>query len=130
VGLAVLASVVTFEVQPHIVPELTAHPWTVIFPLTAGAGAIGSRVFSRRGEAARAFGASCALVAGLFGCAAAGIHPYGLIARDPSRSMLAETLAADPYAMKVALMWWLPGMALVIAYFVFVHRRLAREESR
>lgn len=130
VGLAVLASLVTFKVQPHIVPELTAHPWTIVFPIAAVAGAVGARLFAKRGEDARAFGASCALVAGLFGCAVAGIHPYGLIARDPARSMLAESLAADPYAMKVALMWWLPGMGLVVAYFVFVHRRLAREESR
>jgi cytochrome bd-type quinol oxidase subunit 2 len=79
----------------------------------------------RRGASGSAFGASCALVAGLFGCAAAGIHPYGLIARDPSRSVLAKSLAADPYAMKIALIWWLPGMTSVIAYFVFVHRRLA-----
>lgn len=130
VGLAILASVVTFKVQPRIVPELSAHPWTVVFPLAAAAGAASSRLLARRGRAAAAFGASCALVGGLFGCAVAGIHPYGLIARDPARSMLAESLAADPYAMKVALMWWLPGMALVIGYFVFVHRRLAREESR
>jgi cytochrome d ubiquinol oxidase subunit II len=130
VALAFVASLATFHVQPHVMPELLAHPWTAVFPVTAAFGAAGAHVFRRRAQPARAFGASCAFLAGLFGCACAGIHPYGLIARNPARSVLAQSMAADRYAMEVALMWWLPGMALVTAYFIVVHRRLAASESR
>lgn len=126
VTLAALASGATFVVQPNVLVQLRAHAWLAAFPIVAAAGAVASRVMLRRGRRGAAFAGSCALLAGLFACACAGIHPYGLLARDPSRSMLASSMAADAYAMKVALLWWVPGMMLVLGYFALVHRALAR----
>jgi cytochrome bd ubiquinol oxidase subunit II len=118
--LATLASIATFVVQPNVARGLN------VFEAVFGALAIGGIVFSavsaRRGQFLRGFRGSSAALVGLFGCACAGIHPHGLIARVTSRSIPLTEAAADPYALGVGLAWWLPGMAAVVAYSIFAHR--------
>jgi cytochrome d ubiquinol oxidase subunit II len=124
VGLILVASVATFRIQPNILTSLTTRPWTGVFGLLAMVGMIVSEVSARQGKHSRAFHGSSAALVGLFGCACVGVHPYGLVARIPSRSVLATDAAADAYALGVGLAWWLPGMILVVAYSIFAHRRL------
>jgi cytochrome bd ubiquinol oxidase subunit II len=120
--LAVLASVSTFLVQPNVARGLGMAEVLGAVVVVGGIGI--SALAARRGRWGRAFQGSSAALVGLFGCACAGIYPYGLIARVPSRSVLLRDAAASPYALGVGLAWWLPGMALVVAYSIFAHRRL------
>jgi cytochrome d ubiquinol oxidase subunit II len=127
IALALIASIATFQVQPHVLSGLSARPWTAVFALGAGAGLGLSGFFARTSTPRareRAFWASSVALAALFACACVGVHPYGLLARVASRSVLASEAAADPYALIVGLAWWLPGMGGVVAYSVFAHRRL------
>ncbi|MDF2692109.1 MAG: cytochrome d ubiquinol oxidase, subunit [Labilithrix sp.] len=120
--LALLASIATFIVQPPLGRGLRTAE--IIFALVAFGGMSFSAVFARQKRFQRAFQGTSAALVGLFGCACSGIHPYGLIARVPSRSVLLEDAAAGPYALGVGLAWWVPGMAVVVAYSIFAHRRL------
>jgi cytochrome d ubiquinol oxidase subunit II len=124
--LAIAASVSTFAVQPNVLASLGARPWMGVFGLVAIAGTVVSALPSSSRD--NAFRGSSAALAGLFGCACVGLHPYGLLARVPSRSVLAADAAAGSYALGAGLVWWIPGMALVIAYSVFAHRRLLRPD--
>lgn len=122
--LCLLTSLATFSVQPNVLANLRARPWTGLFAIVGFGGLAASALFAQRSAHAHAFRASSAAIVGLFGCACVAVHPYGLLARIPSRSVLAAAAAADPYALGVGLAWWVPGMAVVIGYSVFAHRRL------
>lgn len=52
-------------------------------------------------------------------------YPYVLPAGpDPANSLtVADTAAA--HGLRVRLAWWVPGMALVAAYFAYTYRRFA-----
>jgi cytochrome d ubiquinol oxidase subunit II len=129
-ALIALTTVLSFALQPNLGASLAARPWTAIFAIVAAAGLWlamrppASDPAAQARRALRAFHGSSAALAGLFGCACAGIHPYGLLARIPSRSVLASDAAASPYALGVGLAWWVPGMLVVVGYSFFVQRRL------
>jgi cytochrome bd ubiquinol oxidase subunit II len=119
--VALAATIATFAIQPNIVKSLAGRPWTGVFGLLAFGGLIASFVLAKKNPE-HGFRASSAALVGFFGCAVIGVHPYGVIARIPERSILATDAAADSYSLSVGLAWWLPGMALVVAYTLFAHR--------
>jgi cytochrome d ubiquinol oxidase subunit II len=112
--LAVVTTVATFRVRP----DLGFGSGRGAFAAVALAGLVLSW-WPRFG-----FRASSAALVGLFGEACASVHPFGLVARVASRSIRAADVAAEPHALQVGLVWWLPGMAAVIAYSIVAHRKL------
>ena len=55
--------------------------------------------------------------------AAIGLFPNVLPAiNDPANSLTIYNAAADAYALRVALFWWIPGMILAGGYTVFSYR--------
>lgn len=116
----VATSAATFRVQPNVLSHLaSAGPLAAI----AAVALIASFVLARAGRQDLAFTASALALAALFGCASASIHPYGLVARTAGRSILLADGAASPYALRIGLFWWIPGMSAVVAYSRFAHRR-------
>ncbi len=128
VGIAVaLLTAASFSVQPHIVERLTEHPSGFAFPLLAIGGYIGARRFLESGRAPRAFLMSCVMVAALLASAVFGLYPYLLPSNgDPSLGLTAQGTAAPAYGLKIGLLWWIPGMALVAVYFTVLFRTFAR----
>ncbi|MGO9094490.1 MAG: cytochrome d ubiquinol oxidase subunit II [Bryobacteraceae bacterium] len=124
-GVAALTAVVTVAtmiVQPQVLANLSAHPWGYVFPALALAGLVGSRL----GGEAKPFLASCAYIAGMLTSAAFGVFPYVLPANtDPALGLTVWNSATTHYGLAVGLAWWIPGMALVAGYTVFVHRQFA-----
>ncbi len=123
--LAVLATVASFAVQPNVGDSLSARPWGLGFVLLAAGGLIGSLVLRKRGRARPAFLASGVFLFALVCCAALGIYPYLLPARDPALGMIAHESAAGAHGLAVGLVWWIPGMLMVCVYsYLIVYRRL------
>ncbi len=124
-GVAALTAVVTVAtmiVQPQVLANLSAHPWGYVFPALALAGLVGSRL----GGEAKPFLASCAYIVGMLTSAAFGVFPYVLPANtDPALGLTVWNSATTHYGLAVGLAWWIPGMALVAGYTVFVHRQFA-----
>jgi cytochrome bd-type quinol oxidase subunit 2 len=56
--------------------------------------------------------------------AAVGIYPAILPAREPGRALLVHDATVSADGLATALWWWIPGILLVAAYFVFIHRHL------
>jgi cytochrome d ubiquinol oxidase subunit II len=125
--LPAVATFATFRIQPNVPAGLRERPWTALFGAAAVIGTIVSRSPSTR-DVDR-FLASSVTLLGLFGCACVGVYPYGLLARDPAMSVLARDAAADSYGLAAGLAWWLPGMALVVAYSTYARRRFFRANS-
>jgi cytochrome d ubiquinol oxidase subunit II len=123
VVLTVLVTVATMRIQPQVWRNLTEHPWGFVFPAVAVAGLAGARL---AGADMRAFLCSCAFIAGMLASAAFGLYPYVLPSNtDPALGLTIYNAATSTYGLKIGLAWWIPGMMLVIGYFVFVYRHFA-----
>jgi cytochrome d ubiquinol oxidase subunit II len=120
----------TFVVQPQVSAQLVARPWGCVFPLLAVASFVGVRTFTRRGAALRAFLASSAFLTGMLGSAVFGIYPYLLPSNtDPARGLSVWNSAAPEYGLRVALLWWIPGILLVATYFTIAYRRTHAQKA-
>jgi cytochrome d ubiquinol oxidase subunit II len=123
VGVAtVLITALSFYVQPHLRERFTAAPLGFIFPAVALAGLFAARV----AEDARAFLGSCAYLVGMLASVAWGLYPYVLPSNVITHGGLTVyNSAAQPFGLRGGLIWWIPGMLLVAAYFTFTYRRFA-----
>jgi cytochrome d ubiquinol oxidase subunit II len=126
-GLAAATMAITwasFAIQPHLSASYSAQPWGFVFPALALAGLIGMRLTSRNAMAA--FLCSAAFIIGMLTSAAFGVYPYVLPSNlDPKLGLTIYNAAAAPYGLKVGLAWFIPGMLLATAYFVYVYRNFA-----
>lgn len=124
--LTVLVTALTFRLQPQVSANLAARPWGWLFPALAVAGLVGAWWFLARKAEGRAFVASAAYLLGMMASAAFGIYPYVLPSvGDPALGMTAQSAAAAAHGLRLGLGWWIPGMALVVLYFVFTYRQFA-----
>jgi cytochrome d ubiquinol oxidase subunit II len=74
----------------------------------------------------KAFLSSCAYIVGMLTSAVFGVYPYVLPSNsDPNLGITLYKAAAPLYGLTVGLAWWIPGMLLVTAYFVFTYRHFA-----
>jgi cytochrome bd ubiquinol oxidase subunit II len=123
-ALAVLLTVMSFAVQPHVPARFAAQPWGVVFPLLAAAGLAGMRVFLVRGEELRPFLCSAAFIIGMLCSAFFGVYPYVLPSSiDPVHALTVHNAAAAEHGLRIGLLWWVPGMLLATAYFLYTHSR-------
>ena len=126
VFLTVVVSALTFLVQPLIPARMSAHPEGLLLPALALAGLTG--VYWYRGESSGkgAFLSSSLFLAGLLASTAFGLYPNVLPANtDTSRALTIFNSAAADHGLEVAVWWWVPGMLLVLGYFVFLYRNFA-----
>ena len=126
VAITLLISLVSFSVQPNLMKQFQGHPWGVVFPVAAVAGLIGARLFSARGKDSQAFLASCVYLVGMLTGAVFGVFPNVLPSNTtPGFSLTIFNAAASEHGLITALCWFIPGIALIIAYTVAAYRRSA-----
>jgi len=126
VVLMTLVTMSTFSVQPHVWARVRAAPWGAGLPLLAATALGLARWFCVKSHDGQAFLASAAFLGVMLLTVALSMFPYLLPAStDPALGLTYERAAAHTYALKVGLAWWIPGMALVTASFVFLYRQSA-----
>ncbi len=77
-----------------------------------------------RSEERSAFLGSVAVILGILGATAAGLYPNILSSNiDPQFSITAQSAQAGGYGLRVALVWWVPGILLAIGYFAHLFWR-------
>jgi cytochrome bd ubiquinol oxidase subunit II len=119
-------SPLSFAVQPHVWTQFESHPWGVVFPALALTGLVGVRVLSARRQDRVAFLASSLYLAGMLASVAFGVFPNVLPSNTtPELSLTIDNAAAAEHGLVIGLWWFIPGMALVIAYSVFTYRHVA-----
>ncbi len=124
--LAGALTVTTFIVQPHVPVRMSSQPWAYLFPILAAAGLVGIKHFTRQGKELHAFLSSALFLAGLLLSAAVSLYPNVLPAiGNPANSLTVFNSAAPEYSLKVALVWWIPGMILVAIYTTYIYRKFA-----
>ncbi len=128
--LTALVTVLTFRLQPQVAANLASWSWGWVLPLLAVLGLAGALLFASRRQEGRAFVASSVYLAGMLASAAFGIHPYVLPSvNDPARGLTASAAAAAEHGLRIGLAWWIPGMLLVAAYFVYTYRQFSGKVS-
>ena len=114
----------SFAIQPRLSESFGARPWGYVFPALAITGLIGMRVVRRRAVAP--FLCSALFIVGMLTSAAFGVYPFVLPSNlDPKLGLTVYNAAAAPYGLKVGLAWFIPGMLLATAYFVYTYRSFA-----
>jgi len=121
----VTITLVSFRVQPHLAESFAARPWNAVFPIIAVAGLAGMKPFNAARRAMKAFLASCTFLLGMLASVAAGLFPYVLPATDARLSLTVHNTAAAHYGLQVGLVWFIPGMVLTTAYFIYTYRSFA-----
>jgi cytochrome d ubiquinol oxidase subunit II len=102
--------------------------WLGLLVIAVSTFTLISGLTSRRER--RAFLGSTFLIAGLLTTGSAAIFPVMLFSTlAPENSLTAYAVASSPLSLRLAAIWWPVGLALAIAYFVFVSRRYAGKVS-
>jgi len=125
--LALLLTAATAFVQPMALQAMELHPGCMVFPALACAGLWLSHAALKRGAELRAWTGSAFFLAGLLGCAAAGLYPTLLPSVVPGQSLTVANSASADYTLATGLIWWLPAMALAALYFTILYRSLPRK---
>ena len=126
IALTLVISPLSFAIQPNLWRQFTSHPWGIVFPALALAGLVGVRVLSTRRKDRGAFLASSLYLAGMLASVAFGVFPNVLPSNTtPDFSLTIYNAAAAEHGLVIGLWWFIPGMALAIAYSVFTYRHFA-----
>jgi cytochrome bd ubiquinol oxidase subunit II len=124
-GVLVAAIALTwasFRLQPHLAESFGTRPWGYLFPALAVAGLLSMKFL----KGLPAFAASCMFIGGMLASAAFGMYPYVLPSiQDPALSLTIHNTAASRYGLGVGLVWFIPGIALAAAYFIYTYRSFA-----
>jgi cytochrome d ubiquinol oxidase subunit II len=122
----ILVTIFTFLIQPQVSARMSANPIAYAIPILALAATVASRWFTARGKELPAFLGSALFLALILVAVVFSLYPMVLpAAGDPAASLTIHNASGPSYAMKVALFWWIPGMALVTLYTTFVYRQMA-----
>ena len=105
---------------------LRARPWGLFFPVLTLGSLVTALVLRHRGKPMRAYIASSVALFAALATAAVGIFPNILPARDSNHGLSIYDSAVSEDGLAAALWWWIPGILLVTAYFVFIHKQLRK----
>src|SRR5438270_6369804 len=121
--LTIVSLVATYFRRPTIVDNYKGHPIAVLVPVLVF-GALAVMIWATpKGKEKTAFIASGLYIAGMLVGAAVGLYPMVLPATtDPAYSLTIYNTAAGHHGLAVGLAWWTLGLALALAYFIFVYR--------
>ncbi len=121
-----LVTVFTFGIQPQVSTRMNANPISYVLPSAALVGILSSRRFMARGMEFPAFLGSAAFLVFMLLSVVFGLYPMVLPgAGNPGASLTIFNASGPPYALRVALFWWVPGMVLVGFYTAFIYRQMA-----
>lgn len=123
IGLTCIAMLVIPFVQPTLRVNYSAHPLGYLFTVIGALALMGTVVFRRQQRDVAAFGASSLFILAMLGSVAWGCYPNLLIATsNPAHSLTIFNTTAGTYGLRIGLVWFLFGIALVMTYQIYVHR--------
>jgi cytochrome d ubiquinol oxidase subunit II len=125
-SLVLFVSALSFYIQPHLLTSIMERPWGIVFPLLSAAGLIGVPLSLRRRQESVSFLSSCLFILGLLCSAAMGLYPDVLPSNgNAGGSLTITSVSAADYGLRKGLFWFVPALALALAYSVFVYRHFA-----
>lgn len=121
--VTVLSLWATLSIRSALLNNYKSFPVLFVLPLAVAASLAGMFLFDRRGLDKPAFLCSSAYLIFMLVGAAVAVYPNLLVSTtDPALNITVYNAATGPHSLSIGLIWWLFGMALALAYFVFVYR--------
>ena len=120
--LTILSLVATLTIHPELMGNYKLVPVGFILPLAVFLSIAAMITYGKRGHDKGAFLASSAYLTFMLVGLVFAVYPVVLPATDPANSLTIANSMTSAYAMKVALVWWVFGITLALAYFVYVYR--------
>ncbi|HTC94178.1 MAG TPA: cytochrome d ubiquinol oxidase subunit II [Terriglobales bacterium] len=123
VAVTLVSLTATLLIHPELLNNYKKFPVFFVVPLGVAASLAAMLIFRRRGADKAAFLSSSSYLVFMLVGAAAGVYPNLLVSTtDPSLNITVFNAASGEHSLSIGLIWWSFGMALAIAYFVFVYR--------
>jgi cytochrome d ubiquinol oxidase subunit II len=120
--LTILSMVATLTIHPELLANYVSVPVGFILPLAVFLSLAAMIAYGTRGHDKGAFLASSAYLTFMLVGLVFAVYPVILPATDPANSLTIANSMTSAYAMKVALVWWVFGITLALAYFVYIYR--------
>jgi cytochrome d ubiquinol oxidase subunit II len=121
--LTVASLVATLSIRPHALDNFRSHPWGWIVPLAVAVALAAMPYFQARRRDFAAFLSSTLYLTAMLGGAAFALYPTLLPAStDPALSLTIHNTKTGAHSLSVGFVWWIIGMALALAYFIFLYR--------
>jgi cytochrome d ubiquinol oxidase subunit II len=123
-GLTAVSLFATIAVRPSTLDNYFHYPITFIVPVGVVGSLIALLLWNEKGNALKAFLASCFYLFFMLAGACWGLYPTLLPATTGAdRNITLDRALSGPHTLSVGLVWWTFGMTLAIAYVVFVYSR-------
>ena len=124
--LTVASLVATVVIRPELTLNYSAHPVWFVIPILVAAALVVVQLAASRNRKWLAFLGSAVYLIAMLAGAAVALYPNVLPATtDPANSLTISNAGAGAQVLQVGLYWWIPGIAIAIAYFVLVYRTFA-----
>jgi len=121
--LTIVSLVATLVVRPHLLDNYVSQPAGWIIPVAVIAALLCMFFFTRARQERNAFLSSCLYLVAMLCGAAFAMYPSLLpSSADPANAITIQNASAGARSLSVGLIWWSVGMAIAVAYFVFVYR--------
>ncbi|HEY6306944.1 MAG TPA: cytochrome d ubiquinol oxidase subunit II [Candidatus Angelobacter sp.] len=113
----------TLSIRPELLENYRRTPVLFIIPVAVAASLATMLLHRRRGDDKAAFLSSAAYLIFMLVGAAAAVYPNLLTSTtDPALNITIYNAATGSYALSVGLIFWSFGMALALAYNIFIYR--------
>ena len=123
-AMTVVSLIATIAVRPASLENYFRYPVTFIVPAGVVASLAAVWLWNRKGQALKAFLASCVYLFFMLAGACWGVYPVLLPATTGAdNDITLDRALSGPHTIAVGLAWWIFGMALAIGYIVFVYSR-------
>lgn len=121
--LTVVSLVATLSIRPELLNNYRSFPVLFVIPIAVALSLAAMFAYRRKGNDFAAFLSSAAYLIFMLVGAAAAVYPTLLSSStDPALNITVYNAHTGEYSLRVGLIFWSFGMALAIAYFVFVYR--------
>lgn len=113
----------TLVIRPQMLGNYRHYPVLFLIPVFVAGSLAAMMIFSVKGNDKAAFLSSSVYLIFMLVGAAAALYPNLLVSStDPALNITVYNAAAGSYSLSVGLIMWGVGMALAVAYVVFVYR--------
>jgi cytochrome d ubiquinol oxidase subunit II len=121
--LGVASFLLAPRINPVLLTNYAAHPGLYLVVVLTGGAFIATVLLAAFGRDLGAFGASGLLIVGAVASIAVALYPNLLPATpDPRHSLTIYNASTSSYGLKVALIWFVIGLALIGIYTLVTHR--------
>jgi cytochrome d ubiquinol oxidase subunit II len=120
---SILGVIATTSIRPDLWKNYADYKWGNILPILGAVGFTGMYYFSAKRKDTPAFISSAIFIGSMLGATAFASFPYFLHSSiNPNDSLTVYNTITKEYGLNVGLVWWIIGILLATAYFIYLYR--------